>query len=164
MKELLLSFLFALVVGSMINSCSQSMPGSESPPGGQQQATAGQSSAGGQSSESGSQGGMPVIEASEATFDAEVMKSNHPVLVEFGAKWCQPCKLMAPILDEVANQYSGKLKVVRIDVDENRTLSEQYAQGGLPTFVIFQGGKTRKMFVGFTAKSALLKELSPFVS
>lgn len=154
-KEVLLSFLFALIVGSMINGCSQSgTPGQDS-------ATTPEPSAGQSSSLPAS---SQIQEVSESTFAADVIKANGPVLVEFGAKWCQPCRQMAPILEEVASQYTGKLKVMRVDVDENHELSEQYAQGGLPTFVLFKGGKPKQVFVGFTAKPELVKTIEPFLS
>lgn len=147
MKELLITFLFALVVSSMVNGCSQI-------PGGSDQ------SAGGASSGGPSQ----IVESSDASFDADVIQANQPVLVEFGAKWCQPCQKMAPILAQVSNDYAGKLKVVQVDVDNNRRLAEQYAQGGLPTFVVFEGGKAKEMFVGYTSKDELVTVLKHYVS
>ncbi len=156
MKELLLSFLFALVVGSIINGLSQPAPTLDSLPA--------QSSTGTLSTPAEPGSVSLVTEATETSFDADVLKADGLVLVEFGAKWCQPCKMMTPILTDVAGEYSGKLRVVKVDVDENRTLSEQYAQGGLPTFVLFEGGKTKHMFVGYTAKPELVKIINSYLS
>jgi thioredoxin 1 len=160
MKELLLSFIFALVVGSMINGCSQSGPTAEAPtpPGGSANAPSGETGAGTPGAAS------QVLETTEAAFDADVLKSDKPVLVEFGAKWCGPCKLMAPILEELATEYSGKVKVIKVDVDENRTLSDQYAQGGLPTLILFKGGQTKQMRVGATPKADLEKIINEVIS
>lgn len=156
MKELLLSFLFALVVGSMINGLSQSAPTLDALPaqGGTNTLPA--------PAEPGTS--SLVTEATEASFDTDVLKADGLVLVEFGAKWCQPCKMMTPILTDLASEYSGKLRIVKVDVDDNRSLSEQYAQGGLPTFVLFEGGKTKNMFVGYTAKPELVKIINSYLS
>lgn len=163
MKELLLSFIFALVVGSIINGLGQTTPTSESLSSKPPQQSPSEQGGGGQPAEGAEQNSSQVVEASDSSFSSDVLDEDVPVLVEFGAKWCNPCKMMAPILEELASEYSGKLKVVRVDVDENKTLSEQYAQAGLPTLAVFQKGQVKKLLVGYTAKTALVKIIKPYI-
>ncbi len=161
MKELLISFLIALVAGSFINSCSQGQPPAAEMPADQQATIEGGQSGEGPGPQAGEPGASPVQEVTEANFNQEVLSSPTPVLVEFGAKWCVPCKKMAPILEKLASEYQGRLKVVSVDVDENHNLADQYTQSGLPTFVIFQGGRAREMTSGYMPEQGLLALVKP---
>ncbi len=171
MKEVLLSFIFALVVGSIVNGLNQSAPNSEPPGAGPVQTTPTQESqpqhdapsTDRPSTEEPSQTGAQLVEANDSSFKSTVLQAEGPVLVEFGASWCVPCKKMAPVLEELSSEYSGRLKVVHVDVDVSRTLCDQYAQGGLPTLILFNHGQARKMIVGYTSKQELVKNIQPFV-
>lgn len=95
----------------------------------------------------------------DATFDAEVLKATLPVLVDFWAPWCGPCKAMLPIIDELEKEYEGKVKVVKMNVDENMDVPGTYNVMSIPTFVLFQGGKPVTSFVGSRSKADMKKEL-----
>ena len=92
---------------------------------------------------------------SDATFDAEVLKSELPVLVDFWAEWCGPCKMIAPILEEVAKQYEGKLVVAKVDVDANQAVPAQFGIRGIPTLILFKNGEAAAQKVGAMAKGQL---------
>ncbi len=93
----------------------------------------------------------------DATFEADVLQSAHPaVLVDYWAEWCGPCKMIAPILDEVASTYAGKLQVAKMNVDENRTIPGQFGIRGIPTLMIFKGGKLAATKVGALSKGQLV--------
>ena len=92
---------------------------------------------------------------SDATFDAEVLKSTKPVLVDYWAEWCGPCKMIAPILDEVAKDYNGKLKVAKLNIDENQETPAKYGIRGIPTLMLFKGGNIEATKVGALSKSQL---------
>ena len=93
-----------------------------------------------------------VLEFTDDNFEAEVLKSEQPVLVDFWAEWCQPCRMLAPTIDEVAGVYAGKAKVGKMDTDSNRETSLQYNITAIPTVILFQGGEVKKKFVGLTSK------------
>ena len=93
---------------------------------------------------------------SDATFDADVIKSATPVVVDFWAEWCGPCKMIAPILDDVAGAYQGKLQITKMNVDENRDIPAKYGIRGIPTLMIFKDGQLAATKVGAMSK-ALLK-------
>jgi thioredoxin 1 len=92
---------------------------------------------------------------SDATFEPEVLKSDVPVLVDYWAEWCGPCKAIAPVLEEVAKDYSGKLKVAKINVDENQEIPKKYGIRGIPTLMLFKNGNVEAQKVGSLSKSQL---------
>lgn len=92
---------------------------------------------------------------SDASFDADVMQAGKPVLVDYWAEWCGPCKMIAPILDEVAREYEGKLNVAKMNVDENRDVPARYGIRGIPTLMLFKDGQLAATKVGALSKSQL---------
>ncbi len=95
----------------------------------------------------------------DANFDQEVLKADGPVLVDFGATWCGPCKALAPIVDKIAEEGAGKYKVVAVDIDEAPAVAKKYGIRGVPTVVVFKGGEVKGQHVGLTNKETLLKLL-----
>ena len=91
----------------------------------------------------------------DATFDPEVLQSSTPVLVDYWAEWCGPCKMIAPILDEVSKTYDGKLRVTKMNVDENRDVPAKYGIRGIPTLMLFKNGNVEATRVGALSKSQL---------
>ena len=91
----------------------------------------------------------------DATFESDVLKSAHPVLVDYWAEWCGPCKMIAPILDEVATSYQGKLQIAKMNVDENREIPAKFGIRGIPTLMIFKNGELAATKVGAMSKSQL---------
>ena len=96
-----------------------------------------------------------VVYATDATFEADTLKSEIPVLVDFWAEWCGPCRMLSPSLDDIAKQYAGKLKVVKVNVDENNVISAQYGVRGIPTLLLFKNGQVIGTKVGNLPKSQL---------
>jgi thioredoxin 1 len=92
---------------------------------------------------------------SDASFEAEVLQSTQPVLVDYWAEWCGPCKMIAPILDEMASTYSGKLQIAKMNVDENRDIPAQFGIRGIPTLMLFKDGKLAATKVGALSKSQM---------
>jgi thioredoxin 1 len=101
-----------------------------------------------------------IVELSDANFDQEVLKSEQPVLVDFWAAWCGPCKALAPTVDEVATQYAGKLKVAKMDVDRNQATPMRYGIRGIPALLLFKGGKVADQIVGYVPKETIDRSLS----
>ncbi len=99
--------------------------------------------------------GLGVLEVSDATFDQEVLRSEQPVLVDFWAVWCGPCKAIAPVVDSLATAYAGKLKVAKVNVDENGAVPSRYGIRGIPTLLFFKGGKVADQVVGYVPKSVI---------
>ena len=100
-----------------------------------------------------------VIQVTDATFDAEVLKSNIPVLVDFWAEWCGPCKLVAPVVEEVAKAYKGKVKVAKVDVDTNQRIASQFAIRSIPSLFVFKGGEVVDHLVGAAPKQRITSML-----
>ena len=91
----------------------------------------------------------------DATFEAEVLQSEQPVLVDYWAEWCGPCKMISPILDEIATEYAGKLKVAKVNIDDNQETPAKYGIRGIPTLMVFKNGNIEATKVGALAKSQL---------
>lgn len=107
--------------------------------------------------------GQAVIEVSDATFDKEVLQSDQPVLVDFWAAWCGPCKALGPTVDEVAAEYNGKLKVAKMDVDRNPSTPGRYGIRGIPALLFFKGGKVADQIVGYVPKDVIEKSIARIV-
>jgi thioredoxin 1 len=99
--------------------------------------------------------GLGVLAVSDATFDQEVLNSEQPVLVDFWAAWCGPCKAIAPIVDGIAATYAGKLKVTKVNVDENGATPSRYGIRGIPALLFFKGGKVADQVVGYVAQDVI---------
>lgn len=97
-----------------------------------------------------------IVHISDASFDAEVLQSATPVLVDYWAEWCGPCKMIAPILDDVAREYGGKIKVAKLNIDENQATPPKYGIRGIPTLMLFKNGNVEATKVGALSKGQLV--------
>jgi thioredoxin 1 len=104
------------------------------------------------------------VEVTDATFADDVLKSDKPVVVDFWATWCGPCKMVAPVLDEIAGENKEKLTVAKLDIDANPATARDYQVMSIPTMIVFQGGKPVKQIVGAKPKAALLSDLADFIA
>ncbi len=105
-----------------------------------------------------------IVELSDANFDQEVLNSEQPVLVDFWAAWCGPCKALAPTVDEIAIQYAGKVKVAKMDVDRNQATPMRYGIRGIPALMLFKGGKVADQIVGYVPKDTIERSLAKVVA
>ncbi len=96
-----------------------------------------------------------IVHATDASFEADVLNSDIPVLVDFWAEWCGPCKMIAPVLDDLAEEYADKIKVVKVDVDANNETPSKFGVRGIPTLIIFKGGNADATKVGALSKTQL---------
>jgi len=101
----------------------------------------------------------PTIEINEANFESEVLQSNQPVLVDFWAEWCGPCKMLSPVFDEIALEQAGRVKVAKVNVDSNPRLAARFAIQSIPTLLYFMGGELRDQTVGVLNKRAIVAKL-----
>jgi thioredoxin 1 len=99
----------------------------------------------------------------DATFANDVLQSSKPVLVDFWAEWCGPCKMVAPVLDEIAGEHAEKLDVVKLNIDENPNVARDYQIMSIPTMAVFQGGQLVKSIVGAKPKAAILRDLAAYI-
>ncbi len=105
-----------------------------------------------------------VLPVSDDSFDREVLASPTPVLIDFWAPWCAPCRAIAPVVEEIAREYAGKLKVMKMNVDDNPKTPSRYGVRGIPNLILFQGGQVKEQIVGAVPKSQLLKAISTVVA
>ena len=99
----------------------------------------------------------------EENFETEVLQNDKPVIVDYWAEWCGPCRMVAPVLEEIAAEYADKIEVVKLNIDDNPELSQRYGIMAIPTMNVFSGGEVVKQIVGAKPKSALLRELADFL-
>lgn len=104
-------------------------------------------------------GSNAILEVTDANFDQEVLQSEQTVLIDFWATWCGPCRALAPVVDEVAKTYEGKLKVVKMDVDRNPATPQRYGVRGIPTLLVIKGGQVQEQIVGYVPKETIEKAL-----
>ncbi|MBX9771152.1 MAG: thioredoxin [Candidatus Obscuribacterales bacterium] len=145
MREALITFLFALVIGAMINGSNG--PAISHAPNTLQQETPTEDSS-------------LVSAVTQAGFDSEVLQSENPVLVEFWATWCGPCKRMKPVVDEIAKEFEGKLKTVKVDIDAEPELASKFNVNGVPTLVLFKDGRVVTTLSGVIAKESLAEQIN----
>ena len=106
---------------------------------------------------------MSAAAVTDETFEQEVIESQVPVLVDFWAPWCGPCRMVAPVVDEIAEQYSGQVKVVKVNTDENPSVASKYGIRSIPTLMIFKGGQRVDMVVGAVPKTTLASTLEKHI-
>jgi thioredoxin 1 len=105
-----------------------------------------------------------VKDVSDSNFEADVLQSDRPVLVDFWAAWCAPCRMLAPTVEAVAEKYASNARVVKLNVDDNPSISQRYGIKGIPTLILFKGGKEEERVVGATSKEAIARMIDKHVS
>ncbi|KPQ35761.1 MAG: thioredoxin [Phormidesmis priestleyi Ana] len=106
---------------------------------------------------------MSAAQVTDSTFKQEVLDNEMPVLVDFWAPWCGPCRMVAPVVDEISEQYDGQVKVVKVNTDENPSVASQYGIRSIPTLMIFKGGQRVDMVVGAVPKTTLANTLEKYL-
>jgi len=104
-----------------------------------------------------------VVQVTDATFDGEVLKADLPVLIDFWAPWCGPCKAIAPVVEQLSEEYAGRLKVVKMNVDDNPETPSRYGVRGIPNLIVFKGGQVRDQIIGAVPKAQLVKAITAVV-
>jgi thioredoxin 1 len=104
-----------------------------------------------------------ILEVNDSNFDQDVLKSDKPVLIDFWAAWCGPCRALAPIVDELATAYEGKVKVAKMDVDRNSATPMRYGVRGIPTLLVFKGGEVKEQIVGYVPKEQIQKAIDKHI-
>ena len=104
-----------------------------------------------------------ILHINEDDFQSEVLEANQPVLVDFTAVWCGPCKMLEPVVVELADEWAGKVKVVKLDVDHNASIAMQYQVMGVPTLMLFNQGQVKERLTGFRPKKQIVSKLSPHI-
>ena len=105
-----------------------------------------------------------VIEVNDSNFSAEVLEEREPVLVDFWAEWCAPCRMMTPVIDSVAEQYFGRARVVKLNVDDNPNTAQRFGIKGIPTFIVFKDGKEVERLVGATTQEAIARMIEKHIA
>ena len=100
-----------------------------------------------------------ILEVTDDTFEAEIVNSNIPAMVDFWAAWCGPCKMVAPVVEELAQEYDGKIKIAKMDVDQNRQTPAKFGIRNIPTLILFKGGEVAQTIIGAQPKSSIEQEL-----
>ena len=100
----------------------------------------------------------------DSTFDTDVLQETGPVLVDFWATWCGPCRMIAPVLENIAEEHGDKLKITKLDVDENPDTAQRFGVMSIPTMILFKGGQPVERLVGYMPKEQLLRRISPYLS
>ena len=105
-----------------------------------------------------------ITHTSDASFNADVIEAGTPVLVDYWAEWCGPCKMIAPVLEDIAKEHAGKLQIAKLNVDDNPNIARRYDVMSIPTLLVFTDGEVKKRLVGAKGKAQLLEELSEFIA
>ena len=105
-----------------------------------------------------------IVEVTDANFDADVLKSEMPVLVDFWATWCGPCRMVGPVLEEIASEQGEKIKIAKLDVDANPVTAGRFGVRAIPTMILFKDGKEAQRLVGYMPKDRLLQQIQPHMT